>query len=341
MYLGTFSLNDTVYFRVTTVNKRGSALDATVGPTFTVYSEADDTGLVTGTMDKVGTKTGHYDGSFPVSDVTFLIGQHFILIEATVDGQTPAATIAFQLVSDDLSLEETFQGVETIEGSIPLIGQGSESVDHNFGGTDNFRVTSGGTPLADVDIRAFVKTDYDAGRKANQYIVGQSKTKTDGRWVSVMRLDPTTYTLEFSKKGAYRTQIANITVTASVQVMSMGMGMDMGVQAMGISMEEDYSPAPESKKYSAMSVKPVDHNYGGTDNFRIMYGGKPISGVEVKAYKKQEYKAHRGNEEYIVQRTTTKGDGRWKKPLQLSPGAYILEFSKPGVFHVNTTTIKV
>ena len=95
-----------------------------------------------------------------------------------------------------------------------VVGQGSVSIDHNYGGTDNYRVTASGTPLADVDIRAFVATDYDAGRKANRYIVGQTVTSTDGRWRSVIRLNPGEYTLEFSKKGAYRTLAVDVTIAS-------------------------------------------------------------------------------------------------------------------------------
>lgn len=212
MYLGIFSINDIIYFRVNTVNQQGSALDATSGPTFAVYSEDESITIDTGTMTKVGSKTGFYEGSFTCATANYAVGQYFILVEATVDGQTPSASVSFQLVSDELSLEETFQEIQLIGDSILIVGQGSVSIDHNYGSTDNYRVIANGTPLADVNVRAFVKTDYDLGRKANQYIVGQTVTGTDGRWRSVIRLNIGEYTLEFSKKGAYRTTTTNITV---------------------------------------------------------------------------------------------------------------------------------
>lgn len=212
MYLGIFSINDVVYFRATTVNQSGSALDATVGPTFSVYTDSGTTALTTGTMAKVGSKEGSYTGSFTVTSTAFDIGQHFILIEATVDGQTPKATITFQVVSDNLSVEESFTNIQSTLDSLPTVSSGTVAIDHNFGNTDNFRVLVNGTPLADVTIRAFVKSDYDAGRVSNAFVVGQTKTGTDGRWLSVIRLDPAIYTLEFSKSAAYRTSTTNITV---------------------------------------------------------------------------------------------------------------------------------
>lgn len=215
MNLGIFSINDTIYFRANTVNSQGSALDATVGPAFSVFTEDSATAIDTGSMSKVGTTEGFYEGSFAIPTASYSAGQHFILLEATVDGQTPKAYLTFQAVRADQSVEDTFQEIHTIGDSIPSIGEGSESIDHNFGGTDNYRVTASGTPVADVDIRAFVTSDYDAGRKSNRYVVGQTRTLTNGRWATGIRLDPAAYTLEFSKTGAYRTTTAEIAVTAT------------------------------------------------------------------------------------------------------------------------------
>lgn len=213
MNLGIFSINDTVYFRANTVNKQGSALDATAGPTFSVFADDGDTAIATGTMTKVGVVEGFYEGSFTIPSASYTPGQHFILLEATVDGETPKAYLVFQVVRADQSVEDTFQEVHTIGDQIPSIGAGSESIDHNFEGTDNYRVVANGAPVADVGIRAFVKSDYDAGRTSNRYVVGQTTTLTNGRWASVIRLDPGSYTLEFSKTGSYRTQTTDITVS--------------------------------------------------------------------------------------------------------------------------------
>lgn len=212
MFLGIFSLDSTIYFRATTANKTGSATDATVGPIFSIYADGSPTAITTGAMNKVGSKEGFYEGTFDVPKATFTPGQYFVLIEATVDGQTPKGSITFQLVRREQSVELTFQEIFNIGDRVPSIGEGSVSIDHNFGGVDKFRVIANGTPLADVEIRAFVKSDYDVGRKSNQFMVGQTRTLTNGRWATVLRLDPAVYTLEFSKTGAFRTTTANITV---------------------------------------------------------------------------------------------------------------------------------
>ncbi len=213
MNLGIFSIGERIYFRANTVDKQGSALDSTTGPTFSVFGSGGTIALASGTLSKVGSNEGFYQGNFAASTSTFSTGQHFILLNATVDGETPNAHISFQLVKKDQSIEDTFQEIETIGASIPIVGTGTVSIDHNFGSTDALRILANGTPVADVNIRAFVTTDYAAGRKANLYVVGQSKTGTNGRWVAAMRLDPGSYTLEFSKPGQYRINTTTITVT--------------------------------------------------------------------------------------------------------------------------------
>jgi len=333
MYLGIFSINDTVYFRANTVTKQGSSVDATAGPTYKVYAENSATVITTGTMSKVGSETGYYEGAFGAAEADYSDGQHFILIQATVDNETPAAQLSFQLVSDEMSLEETFQEIQMIGDAIPIIGEGTISIDHNYGGTDNYRVTSNGTPLSDVDIRAFVKTDYDAGLRANQYIVGQTRTKTDGRWVSVIRLDPGAYVLEFSKPGSYRTNTVDVTVTGV---------MSMSVESMSAGVMTSYE-APEAVTMAAVpSGVYVDHNYKGKDSLRIISKGKPIAGVDIKIFDHNDYNAGRTTEDYVIQRTITNKDGRWERSLMLKPGnSYVVEFSKKGRFTTSVKTIQL
>lgn len=334
MDLGIFSINDTIYFRANTVTKQGSSVDATAGPTFKVFADDGTTAISTGTMSKVGTETGYYEGTFSVAAALYSDGQHFILIQATVDGETPASQLSFQLVSDELSLEETFQEIQMIGEAIPIIGEGTVSIDHNFGKTDNYRVTASGTPLADVDIRAFVKTDYDAGLRANKYIIGQTKTKTDGRWVSVIRLDPGDYVLEFSKPGSYKTNTVDVTVSG-VSVMS------MAVESMSLGTEMEYETS-EIMITTIPSGIYVDHNYKGKDNLRIVSKDKPISGVNIKIFNKADYDTGRTTENNVIQRTVTNQDGRWEKSLMLQPNnSYVVEFSKKGKFATNIKMLQL
>ena len=216
-HLGIFSIGETVYFDANTVDKNGSALAPTSGPDYQVFKEADDTVQASGSMTKRGdaTSVALYRGTFATT--TFSAGQYFIHLYATVDSETPEAVINFQLVSADQSVDDTFTEIQVISDNVSNLGliqgTGSVSVDHDFGGTDNLRTMAGGTPIARVSIRAFSASDYNTGKRANAYIVGQGITKTDGRWLNPIRLDPGSYVLEFAKTGAYRTTTATITVS--------------------------------------------------------------------------------------------------------------------------------
>ena len=210
MYLGIFSKNDTIHFKANTVDQNGSAVDATTGPTFEVFKLSSDSSLSSGSMTKITNKTGFYTGNFECEGSSFKPGQYFIRITATVDGQTPSTFVTFQLVSDNQSLEETTANIRTL---ISSFGDGSVSIDHNYGGKDSYRILSAGTPVANVTVRAFVKSDYDAGRKNNQYVVAETTTNSEGRWKEPIRLDPGTYTLQFSKKSAFKIQIITLEVS--------------------------------------------------------------------------------------------------------------------------------
>jgi hypothetical protein len=340
MYLGIFSINDIIYFRINTVNKNGSAIDATVTPSFQVFGDDSETAITSGVMDKIYSEEGTYEGSFTASSASYSTGQHFILLDATVDGETPKAHITFQLVRESQSIEETFQEIQLIGEQVPSIGEGSISVDHNFGSVDNFRVTANGTPLADVEIRAFVASDYSAGRKSNTYVVGQTRTLTDGRWATVIRLDPAAYTLEFSKTGAFRTTTADITVTGVMSMSFETMSFDsMSFDSMAAEEPQDVAQFSIS---SADNMVYIDHDFENKDNMRLVAGGKPITGADIRIYLKSDYDLGKLDEDHVVQRTSSRSDGRWAKRLQVTSNRkYIVHFSKKGAFKSHTKVIRV
>jgi len=95
-----------------------------------------------------------------------------------------------------------------------LIGSGSVSVDHNYGGTDNLTyIVDGGAAVEDAIVQAFLKTDYDAGNRTRNYVKGETRTDANGRWDDPLRLDPATYVIVFYKPNEYGPDIAEITVT--------------------------------------------------------------------------------------------------------------------------------
>ncbi len=94
-----------------------------------------------------------------------------------------------------------------------LLGSGAILVNHNYGGTDNLRyVAPNGVGIDNATIQVFVKSDYDAGKRGRGYIIAESVTGTDGRWVRDVALDPGEYTVVFFKQGLYSPTVTNITV---------------------------------------------------------------------------------------------------------------------------------
>ena len=94
------------------------------------------------------------------------------------------------------------------------VGTGSVVVDHNYGGADNLAFkTAGGAGIDNAVVKAYLKTDYDAGNFADAYVVAWVRTDVNGQWENAMNLDPDTYTFYFFKQGAYEPATKEVTVT--------------------------------------------------------------------------------------------------------------------------------
>ena len=67
--------------------------------------------------------------------------------------------------------------------------------------------------IDNVSIRAYLKTDWDSGKRGDQYVVATARTNASGQWRDPMMLDTGTYSLLFFKQGAYEPKSVEITVT--------------------------------------------------------------------------------------------------------------------------------
>lgn len=94
-----------------------------------------------------------------------------------------------------------------------IYGIGPTVVDHNYGGIDNLRYIKNGVGVDNACIYCYLKSDFDAGRLDNQYIVARTTTRVDGRWERPMMLDPGEYTLMFFKQGITGPDTVSINVT--------------------------------------------------------------------------------------------------------------------------------
>lgn len=124
---------------------------------------------------------------------------------------------ARSLPASDYARQETVAAIYQDTRNLirdPRSGRGVVAVDHDYGGPDALAYrTEDGRGVDNAVIQAFLKTDYDAGRRDYRYIQGTTSTNVYGRWVAPLMLDPAEYTLVFFKQGSYSPTITNITVT--------------------------------------------------------------------------------------------------------------------------------
>lgn len=103
--------------------------------------------------------------------------------------------------------------VEIVSHNPFAFGIGSVVVDHDYGGADALAYkTEGGAGIDNAVVRAYLKTDYDAGNTGSEYIKATTMTDVNGRWTDQMNLDPATYTLYYFKQGAYGPDTQEVTV---------------------------------------------------------------------------------------------------------------------------------
>lgn len=84
---------------------------------------------------------------------------------------------------------------------------------------------------------------------------------------------------------------------------------------------------------SGTGMVPVDHDYGGADALRIVDpDGAGVQDATITAYLAADYNAGNRTVNYVRGRTTTSVSGRWRSPLALDIGSYVLIVAKPSDF---------
>jgi len=83
----------------------------------------------------------------------------------------------------------------------------------------------------------------------------------------------------------------------------------------------------------------IDHDYGSIDALRYLTpGGSPISGAQVRIYRKSDYDAR--NLGTPVAFTMTKADGRWQDAALVEPGfTYTIRFELPNYYGPDTREV--
>lgn len=109
-------IDEVVYFDVITESSTGAATDADSTPTFDVYEEATDTGLLGATnLTKRTSLTGNYRGTFTASAANgFETGKWYsVIVSATIGGvATKQAAMLFSIGPDNVALKALIDAVD-------------------------------------------------------------------------------------------------------------------------------------------------------------------------------------------------------------------------------------
>lgn len=146
------------------------------------------------------------------------------------------------------------------------------------------------------------------------------------------------------------TVTSQTTAVVQSRQIQLGQGQEIRFQALGRAGDSavdldvvllDVTPAALADIYGAGLI-PVDHNTGGSDNYRTLdVNSAAISDVKISAYLQSDYNAGNRSAAFLKGRTQTGVDGRWRAPLSLEAGVYTLVFAKPPHFNSDTRTLTV
>lgn len=120
----------------------------------------------------------------------------YIISYFAIGGILPLYAEEIQIINDD---------IYDPASAAAIYGSGDTAVNHDTGGSDNLRfVTALNVGIDNADIKAYLKSDYDAGNLSEIYVKARTITDINGRWEHSIYLDSgNTYTIVAYKQGAY------------------------------------------------------------------------------------------------------------------------------------------
>jgi hypothetical protein len=90
--------------------------------------------------------------------------------------------------------------VNSVFGNAFSFAAEPQAVDHNYGGPMALSYVLNGSPVAGASILIFRKSDYDAGRQSNDYVLAARRQLADGTWSAAVELDAGEYVLRFARE---------------------------------------------------------------------------------------------------------------------------------------------
>lgn len=175
------------------------------GGTFVSYVSGD-LGSYAILLTQQGVSSGYYTGDFPASapaDAYSIVAYERAGASPSEGDEVVATGTYFHVGFDSVITDEAFLEMQSKLDN--LIGPGSVMVNHDSGGVDALAYkTILNAGIDNAYINVYLKSDYIAGNRTSNYVVGFMITDVNGRWVRFLMLDlNTTYTLIYSKQLAY------------------------------------------------------------------------------------------------------------------------------------------
>lgn len=138
-------------------------------------------------------------------------------LNAAQAGSSPSAIA--DAVLDELLVGHAIAGslgaaiTSILNATASIFGDGSISVGTNYGSTNALKYqTSGGAGVDNAVIRAYLKSDYDAGNTGEAFVQGRTMTKVGGVFIAPLMLDAAVYTLVYEKQNEYGPDTVEVTV---------------------------------------------------------------------------------------------------------------------------------
>lgn len=112
-----------------------------------------------------------------------------------------SSTANIQVIGTPMALWTTPEGFP--DELIPS-GSGSVTVNQDTGGANNLSYESSpGVFIDNAVVKAFLKTDFDAGNTTDAFLKAHTTTKVDGDWTTSLMLDPGTYIFQYFKQNFF------------------------------------------------------------------------------------------------------------------------------------------
>jgi len=179
-----------------------------------VFENLDKSGYALTSAEHLAVSSDILNAVASTYDVPFSIGAKINALAVLAPGQLPTNFSAMAIDASTGGVTVHTNQDKTNYTILGSSGTGGISINHNTPTTDNLRaVNTAGVGIPNVQIFAFLASDYQAGNIGSAFLQATAVTGPDGRWLNTMMLAPQTYTFLFGDPGEFQTGAKTLTIT--------------------------------------------------------------------------------------------------------------------------------